>query len=39
MILATAGDELVTLSIRSWPRDDLAREVERIAGSFEIIAP
>ena len=39
MILATAGDELVTLSIRSWPRDDLAREVERIAGSFEIIGP
>jgi hypothetical protein len=37
MIFAVAGDELVTLSIRSWPREDLAREVERILGSFEII--
>jgi len=39
MIFATARDELATLSIRSWPRDDLAREVERIVGSFEIISP
>ena len=39
MIFATALDEVATLSIRSWPRDDLAREVERIAGSFEIIEP
>jgi len=37
MVFATARDELVTLSVRSWPRDDLAREVERIADSFEII--
>lgn len=36
MIFATAGDELVTLSVRSWPRDDVGREVERILGSFEI---
>jgi len=36
MIFAVAGDELVTLSIRSWPREDLASEVERIANSFEI---
>jgi hypothetical protein len=39
MVLATAGEELVTLSIRSWPRDDLARGVERIVGSFEITTP
>ena len=39
MIFATALDEVATLSIRSWPRDDLAREVERIAGSFAIIEP
>ena len=39
MIFATTRDELVTLSIRSWPRDDLAREVERIVDSFEIIQP
>ena len=37
MLFAVAGDELVTLSIRSWPRDDLGREVERILDSFEII--
>ena len=37
MVFAAAGDELVTLSVRSWPRDDLAREVERILDSFEIV--
>jgi hypothetical protein len=37
IVFAIAGDELVTLSIRSWPRDDLRREVERILDSFEII--
>jgi hypothetical protein len=37
MVFAKAGDELVTLSIRSWPRDDLGRGVERILLSFEII--
>ena len=37
MVFAIARDELVTLSIRSWPRDDLDREVERILDSFEII--
>jgi hypothetical protein len=37
MVFAVVGDELVTLSIRSWPREDLGREVERILGSFEII--
>ena len=39
MIFATALDEVATLSVRSWPRHDLAREVERIVSSFEIIAP
>ena len=39
MVFAVARDELVTLSIRSWPREDLDREVERILGSFEIIGP
>ena len=37
MIFAVTGDELATLSIRSWPREDLAREVERILASFAII--
>jgi hypothetical protein len=36
MVFAVAADELVTLSIRSWPRDDVSREVERILGSLEI---
>ena len=39
MVFAVVGDELVTLSVRSWPRDDLAREVERILDSFEIVEP
>jgi len=37
MVFAVAGDELVTLSVRSWPRDDLGREVERVLESFEIV--
>jgi hypothetical protein len=37
MVFAIARDELVTLSIRSWPREDLEGEVERILRSFEII--
>jgi hypothetical protein len=39
IVFAKAGDELVTLSIRSWPRDDVGRGVERIVGSFEIAVP
>jgi Family of unknown function (DUF6714) len=39
MVFAIARDELVTLSIRSWPRDDVGREVARILDSFEIIGP
>jgi len=37
IVFAVAGDELVTLSVRSWPRDDLGREVERVLASLEII--
>jgi hypothetical protein len=37
MIFAAVREELVTVSIRSWPRDDAGREVERILESFEII--
>jgi len=39
MVFARARGELVALSIRWWPRDDVGREVERILGSFEIIGP
>ncbi len=35
-ILAIARDEIVTLAIRSWPRDDVARASERIVSSFEL---
>jgi hypothetical protein len=37
MVFAIAGEELVTLSIRWWPRDDVDRHVERILDSFDII--
>ena len=37
MVLAVAGGELVTLTIRSWPREDLDREVDRIARSLEVV--
>ena len=37
MVFAIADDQLVMLSIRSWPRPDVEREVERILDSFEII--
>ena len=37
MLFATAHDELVMLSVRSWPRDDVDREVERILTSLEIL--
>lgn len=39
IVFAIARDELVTLSIRSWPREDLDREVERMLSSFEITGP
>jgi hypothetical protein len=36
MVLAVAGDELVTLSVRSWPREDVQVDVERLVDSLEI---
>jgi Family of unknown function (DUF6714) len=38
IVFAVARHELVMLSIRSWPRDDVGREVERMLGSLEIAA-
>lgn len=38
MVFAAARGELVALSVRSWPRDDLRREVERMLDSFEVLA-
>jgi hypothetical protein len=37
MVFGVSGHELVTLSVRSWPRADVDREVERIVQSFEIV--
>jgi hypothetical protein len=37
MVFAVVGRELVTLSIRSWTRDDVHREIERIINSFEVV--
>jgi hypothetical protein len=36
VLLASTRTELVTLSIRTWPRDDVSREVERIVQSFRL---
>jgi hypothetical protein len=36
MVFAVTRDQLVTLSVRSWPRDDVDPEVERIVQSFEV---
>ena len=36
MVVADAGAEIVTLTVRSWPREDAIREVHRIADSFSI---
>jgi uncharacterized protein DUF6714 len=37
IVFAVAGTELVTLTIRTWTRDDVRREVERIVQSFECV--
>lgn len=37
IVVAVAGAELVTLTIRTWTRDDVRREVERIVQSFECV--
>ena len=39
MVFAATADELVTMSIKSWPREDIDREVERMARSLELVAP
>jgi hypothetical protein len=36
MVFAEAGSDLVTLSIRSWERDDVRPVIDRIAGSLEV---
>lgn len=36
LVLAENGQSLVTLSVRSWPRDDVARDVAGIVDSFKL---
>ena len=38
LLLAENGLDLFTLTIRAWPRDDVASDVERIVNSFELVA-
>lgn len=35
-VIARAGDEVFTLTLRTWPRDDVRREVERIVASWRV---
>jgi uncharacterized protein DUF6714 len=37
IVAAVAGQDVVLLTVRSWPRDDVDTAVERIVGSFEIV--
>lgn len=38
IVAAVAGREVVLLTVRSWPRDDVEAAMERIVGAFEILA-
>jgi hypothetical protein len=37
IVAAVAGQDVVLLTVRSWPRDDVDTAVERIVGGFEIV--
>lgn len=39
LLLAEGGRSVATLSVRAWPRADVAEDVERIVGSFELVPP
>jgi hypothetical protein len=38
IVAAVTGEEVVLLTVRSWPRDDVAAAMERIVAGFEIMA-
>ena len=38
LLVAEGDDSVATLSVRAWPRADVAEDVERIVGSFELRA-
>lgn len=37
LLVAEDGRSVVTLTVRSWPRDDVGADVERIVRSFELV--
>lgn len=39
IVSAVLGEEVILLTVRSWPRDDVEAAMERIAGGFEIVRP
>jgi hypothetical protein len=36
LVFAVVGGDVVTLTVRTWPRDDVEVEVERIVSSFTV---
>ncbi len=38
IVAAVIGQELILLTVRSWPRDDVEAAMERIVAAFEIVA-
>jgi hypothetical protein len=38
IVAAVAREDVVLLTVRSWPRDDVEAAIERIVGGFEIVA-
>lgn len=38
MVAAVTGQEVIVLTVRSWPRDDVEAAMERIVAAFEIVA-
>ena len=38
LVGAVAGQQVVLLTIRSWPRDDVEAAMERIVATFEVVA-
>jgi uncharacterized protein DUF6714 len=39
IVAAGAGQDVVLLTVRSWPRDDIEAVFERIVSAFEIVGP
>jgi hypothetical protein len=38
IVAAVVDQQVVLLTVRSWPREDVAAAMERIVGTFEILA-